>query len=425
MKISFQDVMRHATRLTQAGRLSEATAAIQRALGGSLRARAEPQDWPSDVVDVTPSTTTAERPDLLVLEDRVRESHDRTAAETIEGAWNAGPIPSAGAEPRLAPVPLSRDPSTSRLPGEGVFLAGSHTHASLTRHYKLFVPPAATERSLALVVMLHGCTQDPDDFAAGTDMNRLASEYGLCVLYPAQAQEANPSKCWNWFKHNHQTRGRGEPALIASMTRSVMTAHNIDANRVYIAGLSAGGAMAAIVGAAYPDLFAAVGVHSGLAPGAARTLPEAFMAMNGTTAAAAHAATPMRPGAVPAQGHQPLPLPVIVFHGDEDRTVHPRNGEQVIAAVLSAIDAPLAPSQETHSDGPSIVQGASDLGRRYTRYVHAVDAGRPAAEHWILHGGGHAWSGGSEAGSFTDPTGPDASREMLRFFLENPRRPLQ
>lgn len=426
MKISFQDVMRHATRLTQAGRLSEATAAIQRALGGTLHARAEPQDWPSDVVDVTPSTTTAERPELLVLENQDRASHDRTAAETNQGAWNAGPIPAAGAEPRPAPAPLSRDPSTLRLPGEGDFLAGSHTHASLTRHYKLFVSAAATDRSLPLVVMLHGCTQDPDDFAAGTDMNRLANEYGLYVLYPAQAQEANPSKCWNWFKHNHQTRGRGEPALIASMTRSVMNALNIDPNRVYIAGLSAGGAMAAIVGAAYPDLFAAVGVHSGLAPGAARTLPEAFMAMNGTTAAAAaHAATSMRAGAAPPQGRPPLPLPAIVFHGDEDRTVHPHNGDQVIAAVLSAIDASRTQSRTTHSDGPRIVQGVSDLGRRYTRHVHDTDSGQPVAEHWILHGAGHAWSGGSEAGSYTDPTGPDASREMLRFFLENPRRPLQ
>lgn len=425
MKLSLQDVMRHATQLTRAGRLSEATAAIQRALGGTLRDRTEPQPSPRDVADVAAQTTLGERP-ALVLEHRGRERDDWAAAEADSGVLDAGKTPVEGVAPRQSSVPHSRAPSTSRLPGEGVFLASSHTHASLTRHYKLYVPPAAAERSLPLVVMLHGCTQDPDDFAAGTDMNRLAIEYGLYVLYPAQAQEANPSKCWNWFKHNHQTRGRGEPAVIASMTRSVMNAHNIDTNRVYIAGLSAGGAMAAIVGAAYPDLFAAVGVHSGLAPGAARTLPEAFMAMNGTTAAAAaHAATPMRAGAVPAQGHQPLPLPVIVFHGDEDRTVHPRNGEQVIAAVLSAIDAPLAPSQKTHFGGPSIVQGASDLGRRYTRYVHAVDAGRPAAEHWILHGGGHAWSGGRDAGSFTDPTGPDASREMLRFFLENPRRPLQ
>jgi poly(hydroxyalkanoate) depolymerase family esterase len=355
MTPSFQTLLHNATRLTRAGQLSEATAAIQAALaGGAVR-----QHGPAPAFRHAPGT-----------------AHDDAAG--------------------------------------GRFLAGSHTDtaARLTRNFKLYVPPGAAGQALPLVVMLHGCTQDPDDFAAGTGMNALAAEQGCCVLYPAQAQDANPSRCWNWFKHNHQQRGRGEAAVVASMTLAAMQAHGIDARRVYVAGLSAGGAMAAIVGAAYPDLFAAVGVHSGLAPGAARNLPEALAAMRGAPA-----------GMQPAAAALPLPLPVIVFHGDQDQTVHPRNGDQVIAAALRAGDVQLHPSETAGPGAPQVERGVSAHGRRYTRSVHQAGAGHAAAEHWLLHGAGHAWSGGRGAGSYTDPQGPDASGEMLRFFLAHPRRP--
>ena len=368
MNPTLHDLMRAATRLTRAGRLNEASAAIQRALGGSAgRAPA----WP---------------------------------ARPLPGEWPAAPSATVAVEPSGA-IDGHR--------GAGAFLAGSHTHATLTRGYKLCVPAGADGRSLPLVVMLHGCTQDPDDFAAGTGMNALATEQGFYVLYPAQAHDANPSRCWNWFKHNHQQRGRGEPAVIASMTQAIMQAHDIDPRRVYVAGLSAGGAMAAIVGAAYPDVYAAVGVHSGLAPGAASNLPEALAAMKGGASGAAPlAGAATRWGATAPHPPPGLPLPVIVFHGDRDATVHPRNGEQVVAAALGA-DAGAA--------GRSVEQGVSARGRRYTRAVSAAAAGRPAAEHWVLHDAGHAWSGGRAAGSYTDPQGPDASREMLRFFLEHAR----
>jgi poly(hydroxyalkanoate) depolymerase family esterase len=319
-------------------------------------------------------------------------------------------------EPGPASAPDFADTPYAGSSPQGEFVAGVHTHASLTRHYKLFVPPGAVGRSLPLVVMLHGCTQDPDDFAAGTGMNALAREQGFYVLYPAQAQDANPSRCWNWFKHNHQTRDRGETAVIATMTHAVIQARGIDPERVYIAGLSAGGAMASLVAAAYPETFAAVGVHSGLPPGAARSLPEGLAAMRagaGGTALPAGIPVRMRSKANPAPPAE-LPVPAIVFHGDHDQTVHPRNGEQVVAAVLRSRVRSGAPTDSR----PVVEQGVSIQGRRYTRSTHRSDTGQPITEHWLVHGAGHAWSGGQATGSYTDAQGPDASREMLRFFLE-------
>jgi len=280
--------------------------------------------------------------------------------------------------------------------GVGDFQAGSHDEGALAHDFKLYVPPAAAarQRALPLVVMLHGCTQNPDDFAVGTGMNTLAAEQGWYVLYPAQSAQANPQRCWNWFKHNHQARDRGEPGWIAGLTRSVMAQHRVDERRVFVAGLSAGGAMAAIVAAAYPDLYAAAGVHSGLAQGAATNLHEALSAMQQGA-----------PGTASARAG----VPTIVFHGDHDSTVHPSNGAQVVASVLGGTaDARTTP-------------GLSPRGRRYTRTVHLQPAGRTQAEHWLVHGAGHAWSGGHPQGSYTDPQGPDASTEMLRFFMEHPR----
>ena len=244
--------------------------------------------------------------------------------------------------------------------------------------------------------MLHGCTQDPDDFARGTRMNALARAQGVLVLYPSQSQRANAQRCWNWFKHNHQARGKGEPAILAGMVREVMATHDVDPARVYVAGLSAGGAMAAILGDAYPDLFAAVGVHSGLPTGSATDVQTAFAAMSGGAQPLRRAA---RHGATP---------PTIVFHGDADATVNPVNGERVLeAAGLVA--------------RPEVRRGSTATGASYSRRAYADGQGVERAEQWTIHGAGHAWSGGDRAGSYTDPRGPDASAEMLRFFLQHPR----
>lgn len=345
---AFQNSMAEATRLMQTGNLQAATAAIQAALGGAALPASAADD--PNVIDV--------------------EAHE------VGRAAPAQKLP----EPTIKPGPV------------GQFISGSHTEGTAgSREYKLYIPPASFTEPLPLVVMLHGCTQNPDDFAAGTGMNEAALKRGFYVLYPAQTQHANSSRCWNWFKHNHQKRGRGEPALLAGMTRDVMKRYNIDPQRVYVAGLSAGGAMAAILGDTYPDLFAAVGVHSGLATGSATNVQGALSVM--------------KTGAAPAARSTASP-PTIVFHGDQDATVSPANGEHVVAASAGA-------SKSEHK------RARSPNGRDYTQRSYKDASGRVVAEHWAVHGAGHAWSGGSARGSYTDGTGPDASAEMLRFFMTN------
>lgn len=353
---AFQNAMTEATRLMRSGNLQAATAAIQAALSGAAAPAAPAAFDDLNVIDVQAH--------------EVRREADQPQQ----------------------PPPKAAPPVQPGVAGQ--FISGSHAEASAgQRDYKLYIPPAAADgQPLPLVVMLHGCTQNPDDFAAGTGMNEAARQRGFYVLYPAQTQRANASGCWNWFKHSHQKRGRGEPALLASMTREVMARHRIDPQRVYVAGLSAGGAMAAILGDAYPELFAAVGVHSGLPSGAASTMQEALGAMK--TGAARRARTTASP-------------PTIVFHGDADAVVHPANGEQAVAASAGAAR-------------PEPQRARSRNGREYTRRLYKAADGRVVAEHWAVHGAGHAWSGGSAQGSYTDAQGPDATDEMLRFFFENP-----
>ena len=362
MNPDFQRLMNDATRLTRAGDLQAATASIQAALaGGAIAPQAQ------DAGDV-----------------RGVEAREVPAMASVHADTNID-------APTGTPAP-QRD-----VPAPGRFITGIHADkAAGRRDYKLYIPPGAGARALPLVVMLHGCTQHPDDFAAGTAMNELAQAQGFYVLYPAQSQQANAQRCWNWFKHNHQQRGRGEPALLAGMTRAVMAQYAIDPQRVYVAGLSAGGAMAAILGDTYPDLYAAVGVHSGLAAGAASDLPSALAAM--------------RSGSTSARGVS-SGMPTIVFHGDADATVHANNAAQVIAASVGT-----AAAVECER-----LQGNGE--RACTRQVHRAADGRVLAEHWLVHGAPHAWSGGSAKGSYTDGRGPDASAELLRFFFEHPRRP--
>jgi poly(hydroxyalkanoate) depolymerase family esterase len=282
------------------------------------------------------------------------------------------------------------------VPEGAQFISGSYTNHAGTRGYKLYIPSTYKGQAMPLLVMLHGCTQDPDDFAAGTQMNAVAEEKQCFVVYPAQSQQANNHKCWNWFNALDQQRGQGEPSIIAGIAQQVIAGYPVDERQVYVAGLSAGGAMAVIVGTLYPDLFAAVGVHSGLPYASAQDLPSALSAMkrgaSGNVAKAAH-----------AEGASP---PIIVFHGDQDRTVHPRNGEQVMEQKLRAHG-----TAQAEADAGSVPNG-----HRYTVTTHRHADGTPLGEHWVVHGAGHAWSGGSAAGSYTDGRGPDASREMMRFF---------
>ena len=273
------------------------------------------------------------------------------------------------------------------------FQAHSYRNAAGTRQYKLFVPSGHDGQALPLLVMLHGCTQSPDDFATGTRMNAIAQERGLLVAYPAQPQSANPNKCWNWFNALDQQRDRGEPSIIAGIVEDVAARHPVDRRRIFIAGMSAGGAMAATLATTYPELFAAVGVHSGLPHGSARDVTSALAVM--------------RNGAVP---RSTLQIPAIVFHGDGDTVVSPRNGDAVATSWREGTPAAVASEQSGEANG-----------RSYTRRSFRDDASQRTLEQWIVHGAGHMWCGGSAAGSHTDPTGPDASREMVRFFLAHPK----
>lgn len=461
-----------ALRLTRAGRLVEATAAIQHSLGG-LAARTRPSDAASvgaepvratysDVREgplaaETPEGDAVERRAVGAVPERVRPELEagrhtsrhrppsgldasrptnvasrlaRATASirrTLDGALPkvTGPLatppeassPGVRAVPGIAPAPAESGPTLAPESVAGGFeprgrlVDGSYTDSAGTRAYKLYVPSGYAGQAVPLVVMLHGCTQTAADCAAGTRLSLLAEEGTFLVVYPEQAATANSSRCWSWFKAADQDRGRGEPSLIAGITRRVMAAYHIDARRVYVAGLSAGGAMAAIMGAAYPDLYAAVGVHSGLAPGAARNLPSALVAMR-------------QGGPDPARrGGRVVPdsVPTIVFHGDRDTTVNPRNGQHVLARALLLGTGDGRSAAHGADQSASVSSGQVPDGRAYTRSLYRDANGHVVGEHWVVHGAGHAWSGGSPAGSFTEPRGPDASREMLRFFLEHPK----
>ncbi len=361
--------MREATALLQSTGPAAATAAIQRALHGGHVAH-------------QPRTAPQSRA-AIAANDRVGSAGSRAAPARDASIIDVEEIATPSAV-------------------HAQFLQASLRNQSGARDYKLFIPSTYSKANSAahpLIVMLHGCKQNPDDFAIGTQMNQIAEEHSCLVVYPAQAQTKNMSNCWNWFNASDQQRDRGEPSIIADITRRIMDEYNIDRSRVYVAGLSAGGAMAAIMGKTYPDLFAAIGVHSGLAVGAAHDVASAFGAMqNGA---------PVSPGSAKYNSSSPtLSPPIIVFHGDADRTVHVKNAEQLLSQFTPHNTNVAAQRNELSANA-----------MRYTQTTFRDVTGGVVAESWLIHGAGHAWSGGSAAGSYTSAQGPSASREMVRFFL--------
>ncbi len=382
--------MARATDLTRAGKLDEATALIQ----SLLQPNATPEG-PTVTGDNTAIEGTFTRlgdADPAPPKEPPASSTARTVTgkarkglgDTLRGLAAGGmPLHDAWASTAVA------------LPDGAQFLSLTHSGPQGSRDYRLYVPATQPEGPMPLIVMLHGCTQTPEDFAIGTGMNALAEEFGCLVAWPAQPSGANAQKCWNWFRPEDQGRDRGEPALIAGIVHDILREHPADDTRVYAAGLSAGGAAAAILGAVYPEIFAAVGVHSGLPVGSARDMPSAFAAM--------------RSGAIGRGRH--VSVPTIVFHGTADTTVHPGNGDAVLAQAL----------QEKPGLTCGLVSGTSGGGRSFRKTRHDDADGRSFAELWEIDGAGHAWSGGHSGGSYTDPKGPEASREMLRFFLQHHR----
>ena len=363
MKLSL-DGMKEATKLTQSGNLLEATALIQRLLSknhNSMFQDSKSAPWQQPLL---PAAIPTQAPNVKAPGSNANASYRNV-------------------EPKLRTL-------------DGQFESKHYSCESGERSYKLFTPSGHAEEPMPLVVMLHGCTQTPDDFATGTQMNELAGEIGFLVAYPAQSPSANSMGCWNWFKSSDQQKGKGEPALIAGITRRVIAEYNVDATMVYVAGLSAGGAMAAVLGMTYPDLYAAIGVHSGLPSGAAHTMPEAFAAMK-RGATRRNLRTSVKP------------VPTIAFHGDRDRTVSPVNSDKVIQQF------------DTEGTFPRSVttSGKSEGSMDYSRSAYLNEVGSPLFEQWVIHGAGHAWSGGSSKGSYTEPRGPNASREMVRFFFQH------
>jgi poly(hydroxyalkanoate) depolymerase family esterase len=389
------DMMLQATLLTRTSRLSEATALIQRMLRGETDA------------GITGGPTDDVAPNRAPIVDAKAGNDEETDYGQLDRATFARSFPALHDWPHrfkrhsglgLHEWSQRARPSTSDIvPEGGKFVEAVYTNAAGSRAYKIYIPSGYQGEALPLIVMLHGGTQTADDIAAGTRLNLIAEEQTCLVVYPVQPSHANLAKCWNWFRASDQCRGRGEPSLIAGITRQVMHDYSVDAQRVYVGGLSAGAAAAVVMGATYPDLYAAIGVHSGLACGAADNLISAFAAMRQGASASADILEDQAPF-----------VPTIVFHGDRDHIVHPRNADHVISS------SPKASTWQKKVD-----RGCVPNGYAYTRTIHVDANGRAMLEQWCIHGAGHAWSGGSPSGSYTDPRGPDATKEMLRFFRDH------
>ena len=378
MNSDFAAVMRRALDHTRAGSLDKATADIQAALAGKRLS----EDGPRGSTEQTPRPSPRPRRSLKEVVDALTRKRSCSLAPLMPGQ-----------APR---TPAARPD----VPAGAEFQSRSFASAHGARDYRLYIPSRHADGLRGLVIMLHGCTQNPDDFAAGTGMNALAETHGLLIAYPGQTSADNPSACWNWFRPGDQRRDRGEPALLAGLSRSLVSEFTLDPARVFVAGLSAGGAMAAVLAATYPDLFAAAGVHSGLSHGSASDVVSAFAAMRGDFSSTRSS----RPSADGSSAPR-----LIVFHGRADRTVHPANAERLIEA--SGHDLSRA----------EVMPGVGGGGRPIERMVWQGADGAPEAELWLIEGAGHAWAGGRPEGSYTDPEGPDASAEMIRFFLNDPR----
>ncbi|MCC5978677.1 MAG: PHB depolymerase family esterase [Salinarimonas sp.] len=357
MKRVFANAMRRTARLMRPYKLSRSTRVMQKAVAGFMVGSAR-----------TP----------------MRALRQMAKAQS--------PVSKALTRPTLGSV-------TAGMTEGAQYLSRTHSSSAGVRSYKLYLPSRHPEQPKGLILMLHGCSQGPDDFAVGTHMNALAEKHDFAVAYPSQVRRNNPASCWNWYNPRHQVRGKGEPAILASLTRKLMKQYDLGRENVFVAGLSAGGAMADILADIYPEIYSAAGIHSGLARGSARSVTSAMSVMRSGA---------LSRGIVPVAVARTLPVRRIIFQGDADGTVHPDNADRILAAAVGGDAVPLR------------VGKRSVRGRGYTRSDFAGSDGAVLVEFWTIAGGGHAWSGGQAPGTYTDDKGPDASRQMLRFFMTQP-----
>ena len=353
----------------------------------------------SNVVDATAIIRKA------LSGDKMQNPDANTQVKRLSLAGSAPTVASVQTPPRTVPLSSFRHkevgnsaPTKTRhtRAGTGNFTSRIYHHTERDLSYMLYVPTRCSAHAQSLLLMLHGCTQNPNDFAIGTQMNSVADEFNLIVAYPLQPKTANTSGCWNWFDARHQKHGSGEPAMLAALAENLRCEFAISENRVFAAGLSAGGAMVEVLASTYQRQFTAVGVHSGLPYGAATSLRNALGAMKGSSKIEPHLNSE-----VAGRSRR------IVFHGSSDATVHPSNAERIVN------------QSRRHSRNLTKVEYTNKInGREVTRTIWEDENGAAMVEQWVVRGGGHAWFGGNRQGSYTDPKGPDASREMVRFFLQ-------
>jgi len=396
----FGAAMRNAARLTRSYRLLDATRVIQDALAkrqsatsGHQSTPALPLELPNPEKDLEGDSTKASvRKPAAARADVGSHPPDGAAPSLRRPRQPLGEVVRILREGRLSTarsLDRAKPSPPVKVEGGAQYLTRSFSSAAGRRSYKLYIPANVGERPRGLILMLHGCNQNPDDFAIGTAMNELAGLHGLLIAYPHQTRADNPSGCWNWFRPGDQLRGQGEPAILAGIASELASEFDLGREQMFAAGLSAGGAMAMVLGETYADLFGAVGIHSGLDYRAACDVASAFAAMRGS------------PGSQLAPGPAELKVRTIVFHGSSDATVHPCNADRISARVRASSD----------QDEFSTQRGAG-----YTRATLGPEQA-PLFEKWSVDGLGHAWSGGNSAGSFTDARGPSASAEMVRFFV--------
>jgi poly(hydroxyalkanoate) depolymerase family esterase len=386
--------MAEVVRLTRAGRLTEATAVLQRGLAsaGSAGPAGSVVAQPfGDLGRVRFPASNSRRVTSPAAPRAGAGSARQRLVEDLPAALRG--LPDIGSWPGGARSSSAGAAASAAAAAGGEIRHLTHADRAGTRSYDIYIPTSYAGEPVPLVVMLHGGKQNGLDFAAGTRMSEFAEQHTFLVAYPEQSRAVNNGGYWNWFSTSDQQANAGEPAIIAGVTREVMRNLVVDPTRVYVAGFSAGGAMAAVMAATYPDLYAAVGVHSGIAYRAAHDVASAFAAM--------------RTGGTPAPTST---VPLIVIHGDRDTIVAPVNAHKLIASRLEAGDI-------TGQDVP--ITTRTDSGRGYTRTAHRNLDGIAVAESLLVHGGGHAWYGGSSVGSYTDAYGPTSSAEMIRFFLQH------